>query len=68
MDKMNASGLTAKEVNNSMTFEEAEVTLVCRKLFKQRLEPANILDAKARAFYDGDAEHDMYIGEVVEIL
>ncbi|MBR5067533.1 MAG: flavin reductase [Lachnospiraceae bacterium] len=68
MDKMNASGLTAKEVNYSMTFEEAEVTLVCRKLFKQRLEPANIIDAKAKAFYDGDAEHDMYIGEVVEIL
>ena len=68
MDKMNASGLTAKEVNNSMTFEEAEVTLVCRKLFKQRLEPANIIDDQAKAFYVGDAEHDMYIGEVVEII
>ena len=68
MDKMNASGLTPKAVENSMTFEEAEVTLVCRKLFKQRLNPENIIDEKAKAFYDGDAEHDMYIGEVVEIL
>ena len=68
MDKMHDSGLTAKETEHSMTFEEAEVTLVCRKLFKQRLEPANILDTQARAFYDGDAEHDMYIGEVVGIL
>ena len=68
MDKMNASGLTPKAVENSMTFEEAEATLVCRKLFKQRLNPENIIDAKAKAFYDGDAEHDMYIGEVVEII
>ncbi len=68
MDKMKESGLTPKTVNNSMTFEEAEVTLVCRKLFKQRLEPANIIDPTAKAFYDGDAEHDMYIGEVVEIV
>ena len=68
MDKMKDSGLTPKTVNNSMTFEEAEVTLVCRKLFKQRLEPANIIDPNAKAFYDGDAEHDMYIGEVVEIV
>ena len=59
MDKMKDSGLTPKTVNNSMTFEEAEVTLVCRKLFKQRLEPANIIDPDAKAFYDGDAEHDM---------
>jgi flavin reductase (DIM6/NTAB) family NADH-FMN oxidoreductase RutF len=68
MDKMNASGLTPKAVENSVTFEEAEVTLVCRKLFKQKLDPANILDAQSKAFYVGDAEHDMYIGEVVGIL
>ena len=68
MDKMNASGLTPKAVENSMTFEEAEVTLVCRKLFKQRLDPANIIDEQSKAFYAGNAEHDMYIGEVVEII
>lgn len=68
MDKMNESGLTAKEAGESMTFEEAEITLVCRKLFKQKLDPENILDSGAKAFYDGDAEHDMYIGEVVDII
>ncbi len=68
IDKMNDSGLTPKAVENSMTFEEAEVTLLCRKLFKQKLDPENILDEKCKAFYVGDAEHDMYIGEVVGIL
>lgn len=77
MDKMHDSGLTAKAVSvtkadggraETMTFQEAEVTLVCRKLFVQRLDPENILDEGARRFYAGDAPHDAYIGEVVEIL
>ncbi len=68
MDKMNESGLTSKEIGKSVTFEEAEVTLLCRKLFVQRLDPANIINDDDKAFYANDAEHDMYIGEVVEIL
>lgn len=68
MDKMNGSGLTAKELSNSMTFEEAEITIVCRKMFMQRLEPSNISDPDAAKFYTGDAAHDMYIGEVVDII
>ena len=65
---MNGSGLTAKALQESVTFEEAEITLVCRKMFMQRLEPSNITDPDAAKFYAGDAPHDMYIGEVVDII
>ena len=68
MDKMHDSGLTAKVLENSVTFEEAELTLVCKKLFKQELDPANMPEDVVNAFYSGDAPHDMYIGEVVEII
>ena len=68
MDKMNDSGLTAKEVAHSMTFGEAEVTLVCRKLFCQELKTENMLPEIADAFYAKDSAHDMYIGEIVEII
>ena len=68
MDKMNESGLTAKEVDNSMTFEEAEVTLVCKKLFKQELDVANMPKDVADGFYGSDAPHMMFIGEVLDIL
>ena len=51
-----------------MTFEEAEVTLVCKKLFKQELTVESMLDEGVKAFYAEDAVHDMYIGEVVEII
>ena len=69
MDKMHDSGLTAKVLENSVTFEE-ELTLVCKKLFKQTLSKDNIVESEtsARAFYNTDAEHDMYIGEVVDII
>lgn len=68
IDKMHSSGLTAKEVDGSMTFEEAEVTLVCRKLFCQRLDTENMSSDIAKQFYEDQAEHDMYIGEDVEII
>ena len=70
MDKMHDSGLTAKVLENSVTFEEAELTLVCKKLFKQTLSKDNIVESEtsARVFYNTDAEHDMYIGEVVDII
>ncbi len=67
MDKMKDSGLTAKEVGGSVSFEEAEVTLVCRKLFRQELSVENIPEDVKHTLSAGDAPHDMYLGEVVEI-
>ncbi len=68
IDKMNYEGLTAKAVGDTVTFEEAELTLVCKKLFKQKLDETNMPEEVVKAFYTGDASHDMYIGEVVEII
>ena len=68
MDKMNGAGLNPKKINNGVTFEEAEITFVCKKLFKQKLDVENMTADIAKQFYEGQAEHDMYIGEVVAIL
>lgn len=68
MDKIHESGLTPKEVENGVTFAEAEVTLVCKKMICQRLEPTNMTPEIAKQFYENEAEHDMYVGEVVAIL
>jgi len=56
------------QVGESMSFKEAEVTLVCRKLFKQQLDVANMPEDVAKAMYEGQAPHDMYIGEIVNII
>ncbi|MCR4926738.1 MAG: flavin reductase [Lachnospiraceae bacterium] len=68
LDKMNYEGFTAKEAGQSMTFEEAEVTLVCKKLFKQQLDIDKMPAEIAEKFYAADAPHDMYIGEVIDII
>lgn len=68
MDKIHASGLTPKKVEETVTFEEAETTFICRKLFRQGLEVANMPEDVAKKLYTGQAPHDIYIGEVVAIL
>ncbi len=68
MDKMHDSGLTPVSAGASMSFREAEVTLVCRKLFRQMLDIDAMPETVARQMYEGQAPHDMYIGEIVEII
>ncbi len=68
MDKMNASGLEALECAGGVAYREAELTLVCRKLFMERLDPAKLIPELREKLYAHDAPHDMYIGEVTELL
>ncbi len=68
MDKMKASGLSAVKTGESMSFKEAEVTLVCKKLFMQSLLTENMPRDIANTMYADNDIHDMYIGEVVDII
>ena len=68
MDKMFASGLTPEVAGESMSFKEAEMTLVCRKLFVQELRKSRMPKEIAAGFYADDDMHIMYIGEVVDII
>ena len=68
IDKMHIEGLTAEVVGDSISFKEAEITLLCRKLCLQPIDPKNMNPDIAQQFYSADAPHDMYIGEVVDII
>lgn len=68
MDKMKNSGLTPIKTGDAVSFAEADVTLVCRKLFMQTLDPAKLPADIAKALYEGQAAHDMYIGEILDII
>ena len=68
IDKMNISELSPKVAGDSMTFVEAEITLVCKKLFKQKLLPENMPKEVVSSLYADSDLHDMYIGEVVDII
>lgn len=67
IDKMAGAGLTpAFTPEGCPTFAEAELTLVCRKLYKDDMPKENFLDAAVydKCYADGDL-HSMFIGEVV---
>ena len=42
LDKDTASGLTVRDLGKAVTYEEAEVTLLCRKIYFQDMDPANM--------------------------
>ena len=68
-DKLQEVHLTPMEDNGFMTYEEAEYTFECEKLYQQTLDrnliPLEIVDT---LYAPGADAHRMYIGEVVRIL
>lgn len=72
-DKVGMTGLTPDiiEVPQGRTvgFKEAELTLVCRKIFAQDIDKNLIDPAVADAHYAPDeAAHTMYVGKVVGVI
>lgn len=67
-DKIAKSGLTARHEAGVVTFGEARVTMLCRKLYAQPLDPKCFLDKSCdEKWYDGDY-HTMYVVEIEKIL
>ncbi len=66
-DKVSASGLTPRFLENAVTFREAQTTLLCRKLYRQDMD-ISAIPPEAMGNYRTEAPHTMYIGEVVDII
>lgn len=67
-DKVAKAGLAPKALEHGMTFREAKVTLVCKKIYRQDLDTAQMPADVVSAYYTSEAAHTMYIGEVVDII
>ena len=68
INKDEASGLTVKPIGQVVAYEEAEVTIICRKIYWQDLVRENIPKDEVERFYTEEEPHRMFIGEVVEII
>lgn len=66
-DKAKETGLTPIEIEGSMSFDESEIIIVCKKLAKQDIDPKGFLDEDSidPKNYPSKDYHTMYIGEVV---
>lgn len=67
-DKVAKTGLTPAAAPNGVTFSQAKLTLVCKKLYAQDLDASAIPQDVMEASYAVEPVHRMYIGEVVQIL
>lgn len=67
-DKDIAAGLTAIVAGGSVTYAQAEATLLCKKIYWQDLDPARIPADAMETYYGTEAPHRMYIGEVIDVI
>ncbi len=70
-DKVAKTSLTPVAIGEngeSVGFQQAAATLLCKKIYRQELDvaamPADVVDQ----FYLNEAPHTMYVGEVVDVI
>lgn len=68
INKKSLVSLHEEEVGNSISFKEANLTLVCKKIYYDDLKKENIKPEIQEQFYKKDEIHRMYIGEVIDII
>ena len=66
-DKIAEAGLTVRTDEAAPYFDEAVLTLVCRKMYVQDIDPTGFIDPTIAGHYDNDY-HRVYVGEVVKVL
>ena len=68
-DKIKETGLTPVFIDGVPAFEEADTILICRKMYRTSMNPADFIDKDADSkFYPEKDYHDMYIAEIVKAV
>ena len=68
-DKVAEVGFTPAKVGDGMAFEEAELVLVCRKLYADDIKPECFIDRSCdTSCYPERDYHTMYIAEIEQVF
>ena len=67
INKAEVCDLTPVFVDGGVTFEQAEYTVVCRKMASQFIDPAGFADSSVENNYASKDYHKMYIGEIIKV-
>lgn len=67
-DKVAGSGLTPVFSDGTVSFAEAEITVVCKKLFATEMSPDSFIDKEiiGKIYSEGDF-HTVYIAEIEKV-
>lgn len=66
-DKVALTALTPKELDGTVGFAEASVTVVCKKIYRQDLDLAQMPQDVIETYYETEAPHTLYVGEILRI-
>lgn len=68
-DKISKAGFTTADLHNTPYFEEAKLVLICRKLYKQKMESDCFIDKSLiEGFYPDQDYHTLYIAEITKAM
>jgi len=67
-DKVAKTALNPVTVGESISFKEAKITLLCKKIYRQDLITDTMPQEAIDKYYIDEAPHTMFIGEVVDII
>ena len=68
INKVELTNLTPEFLNNGISFKEAILTIVCKKIYFQDLNIENVPKSEVDKFYNKEPLHRMFIGEVIDII
>lgn len=68
IDKIALTKLTPEFLEQTTSFKEAKITIVCKKIYFQDLDITKVPSYEANRFYSKEPIHRMYIGEVIDII
>lgn len=67
-DKIALTRLTPQAAEHGVTFAQARLTLICKKIYRHDMDLANIPADATQAYYAEEAPHTIYIGEVTGFI
>ena len=68
-DKFALTSLTPVEKSNTVIFEEANLTFICKKIYYEQFNVKNIApDVLVNIYTGGKEPHFQYIGEIVDVI
>lgn len=67
-DKVAETKLTPVACEHGVTFAEASLTLVCKKLYRQPMETELMPQDVAEQYYAAQPAHEAYIAEIVDVI
>lgn len=54
--------------NNTVTFDKAEITIVCKKIYWQDMKRDMMPEDVVKTYYETEEPHRMYVGEVIKVI